>query len=72
MNAKAALVGTAIAFVTGTLEVAAIGVVVSAQDTIVTAPSANPAAAHGSVDITHSSITRSRHLGVGTQMTASR
>ena len=72
MDAKAALVGTAIAFITVPFKVAAVGVVVSAQDAIVTASVANPATVHRSVDITHSSITRSRHLRVGTKMPASR
>ena len=71
MDTEAAFVRTTVALVTGALKVAAVGVVVSAQDTIVTARVTDPATTHGAVDIAYATITSSRHLRIGTQMPAS-
>ena len=53
MDTKAAFIRSTVALVTGAFKVAAIGVVVSAQDTVVTASVTDPATTHRAVDIAY-------------------
>ena len=72
MNVVTTFIGATIALVAVAFKVAAVGVVVTAHDTVVAAGISDPAAVHTAVDVADAPIASRRHFDIGAKVCTNR